>query len=107
MNCPICDVEVDGLLVGHTVTKIKEKGLATLTIRAAQKGLSYNVATGDLVHKECYRVVTHPRSFTQQDAASCREKQKRSGFDYRTCCLFCAKKIAKLIPNEKVKSLYA
>ena len=87
-TCPICSLEVSELCVGQTVTKVGETGLATLTIRAAQKGLSYNISTGDIIHKTCYKRVTDGRSISQQEATSSREKHKRTGFNYRTCCLF-------------------
>ena len=101
--CKICEHEASELLLGKSVRKIGEKGLATLTIRAAKQGLSFDIAAGDLVHNNCYLELTRKRSVSEKDVGVYnREKHVRTGFCYRTCCLFCSRKIAKLVPNEKV-----
>ena len=101
--CKICEQEASELFLGKSLRKIGEKGLATLTIRAAQKGLSFDIAAGDLVHHNCYLELIRKRSVFGKDVGDYqREKHVRTGFCYRICCLLCSRKIAKLVPNEKV-----
>ena len=83
-TCGYCNLELSS--DDPECSKLYEKGLATLTIRCAQKGLTYKFSVGDYIHKICYKKATDVRSITAEEATATRDTQKRIGFNYRTCC---------------------
>ena len=74
-TCGYCNLELNS--DDLECSKLSEKGLATLTIRCAQKGLTYKFSVGDYVHKICYKKATDVQSITAEESKATRETENR------------------------------
>ena len=105
LYCEICGEEVREDMIGRGVNRVQERGLNTLLTAGAEKGITYSLHVGDLVHDNCRKMATCKLYLTAKHASP-PQYPRRVGFCYRTCCLFCEKTLAKLVPNEKVRLVF-
>ena len=105
LYCEICGEEVRKDMIGRGENRVQERGLNTLLIAGAEKGITYSLHVGDLVHDNCTKMATCKLSLTAKHASP-PQYPRRVGFCYQTCYLFCEKTLAKLVPNEKVRFVF-
>ena len=99
-TCSLCKQEIGDQEESFTLT---ENGADQLLSDLKEIQSDIRVIAGDLYHHRCKRdIFNSKKCFKSEQGCSestaSKERVHRTGFDYRTCCLFCGRVVAERVP---------